>query len=105
MQTLLTFEQLAERWSCSRDHIERLYERGDIAVVNISPGAKRPTLRVHIAVIEAFEGAQHKEVPKQPAHPTLPRRRQRVTTEQAKATIERALQLAKELRQKRTGRK
>jgi hypothetical protein len=54
-QTLLTRQELAERWQCSSRTLDRLRDQGRLPWLNIASGNRRPLIRFRLADIEEFE--------------------------------------------------
>lgn len=54
----LSISQITRRWRCSRGHVQALIAKGLLNAFNISPAAKRPTWRIPLASLVAFENRQ-----------------------------------------------
>lgn len=73
MSTLLTPQQLADRWQCHRDKVHKLLRSGQVRAVNLvlDPNATRPRYAIPMEEIERFE--QERLIAKPP--PKKPRRK------------------------------
>lgn len=62
-----TIKQLAERWQCSRDSVERLIKDGKLPCLKLSP----KVIRIPAAVVEEFEQTAAL-ASSDPANPAIP---------------------------------
>jgi len=75
--THLSPQQLADRWNCSAEHVQRQIRSGRLQAFSLSrPGAKRPRWRIPFDAVLAFENANAARPPAKPV-----RRRRRLMPE------------------------